>query len=81
MAESICTVYTQGYGNTAEGIMQLHNSCGSGGERVCEIGGSNPGSSSSHLEVTLGKTLNPKVLQKAVASVCECVCEWVTVGV
>ncbi len=55
---------TQGMKNSA---------CGSGGRAVerrlstnQKIGGLIPGSSSPHVEVALGKLLNPKLLPKAV---------------
>lgn len=34
------------------------------------------GSSSRHVEVSLGKVLNPKLLLNSVPSVCVCVCVW-----
>ncbi len=40
-----------------------------------------PGSSSPHVEVSLGKILNPKFLPKAVPSVCVCVNECMNVCV
>ncbi len=33
-----------------------------------------PGSSGLHVEVSLGKVLNPKLLSMAAPLVCECVC-------
>lgn len=40
-----------------------------------------PGSSSLHIEVSLGKTLNPKLLSKAAPSVCEWVKELCSIKV
>ncbi len=39
-----------------------------------EDGGSIPGSSDQHVEVSLGKILNPKLLPMAVPLMCECAC-------
>ncbi len=51
---------------------QYKGSCGSGGGLSTnqKVGGSIPGSPSPHVKVVLGKLLNPKLLPKAVPSVC-----------
>ena len=59
------------------GILPFFNSCGSGGRAaVLQLEGSIPGSSSPHVDVSLGKTFNPKLLL-LLRQRCMNVCEWV----
>ena len=61
---------------TSDTFIQYRGDCGSEVERSStnrKIGGSIPGSSNPHVDVSLGKTLNPKLLPMAAPSVYECV--------